>query len=105
MCASTSSWCYGTKTVKIVVEGVLRGTGFKAHVYLLARRLGLRGHLKDVEEGKELICIEGGEEQINEFLENLSRGPPFALINSVTVSDGAGESCGSPMFDVDYREF
>lgn len=88
----------------MTVEGVLRGTGFKAHVYVLAKKLGLQGYLIDVDEGRELICIEGGEEQINEFLKNLDKGPPFALINSVVVFSSS-ESCNSPEFYVDYKDF
>ncbi len=92
------------RTVRIVVEGVLRGTGFKAHVYLLAKKLGLSGYIMDVDEGKELICIEGEERQISKFLENLRKGPPFTLINSIMVLESS-ESCSSSTFNVRYREF
>lgn len=92
------------KSVKILIEGVLRGTGFKAHVYTLARRLGLKGYITDVDEGRELICIEDGEEQVREFLSSIDRGPPFTIINSVAVLE-SDEPCNSQGFKIYYREF
>ncbi|MEM0153161.1 MAG: acylphosphatase [Ignisphaera sp.] len=92
------------KTVKIIVRGVLRGTGFKAHIYLLAKKLRLRGYIVDEDEDRELICIEGEEAQVDEFLKNIDRGPPFTLINSIIVLE-AKESCNTPTFEAYYREF
>jgi acylphosphatase len=92
------------KIVKIVLQGVVRGTGFKAHIYLLAKSLGLKGYIIDVDEEKELICVEGDENQINMFLDSLDKGPPFTLVNSVTVSE-SHEPCQASEFEIYYREF
>ncbi|GEM_PF-1714163 len=92
------------KIIKIVLQGVIRGTGFKAYIYLLAKSLRLKGYIMDIDEEKELICVEGDEGQINIFLDSLNKGPPFTLINSVTVSE-SHESCHTSEFEIYYREF
>ncbi|MEV1168786.1 carbamoyltransferase HypF [Nonomuraea sp. NPDC049784] len=72
--------------VRVRVEGVVQGVGFRPFVHGLATRLGLAGRVGNDAHGV-FVELEGGRDQIGEFLVRLeSDAPPLASIERVTVS-------------------
>jgi hydrogenase maturation protein HypF len=71
----------GNKTMpnaySIHVRGVVQGVGFRPFVYRLARASGLTGWVLNAEEGVE-IHLEGNEQPVQCFLEQLKMWPPPA---------------------------
>jgi hydrogenase maturation protein HypF len=73
----------------IKIRGVVQGVGFRPFVYRLARAKGLTGWVLNAEEGVE-IHLEGGEQPVRHFLEELkAQPPPAASIVSVKVMPAA----------------
>lgn len=73
--------------VKIQVEGIVQGVGFRPFVYLLAHEKSLSGRVLNNESGV-LIEVEGERESIDQFLNELrSRAPTLARIESLQCSD------------------
>ncbi|MGV9775641.1 carbamoyltransferase HypF [Streptosporangium sp. NPDC003464] len=72
--------------IRIRVEGIVQGVGFRPHVHSLARRLALSGWVGNDGEGV-FIEAEGTRENVARFQEDL-RGhpPPLAVIHRVTVT-------------------
>lgn len=66
----------------IVVRGVVQGVGFRPFVYRLARANSLAGWVLN-EEGGVHIHVEGAENSLNSFLQNLSADAPSAAQISV----------------------
>jgi hydrogenase maturation protein HypF len=82
----------------IKVRGVVQGVGFRPFVYRLARANGLTGWVLNAEEGVE-IHLEGGEQPVRIFLEELeSQPPPAASIVAVRVSPAV--SAGFTEFEI-----
>ncbi|QFY13121.1 carbamoyltransferase HypF [Nonomuraea phyllanthi] len=80
--------------VRVRVEGVVQGVGFRPFVHGLATRLGLAGLVGNDAQGV-FVELEGGREQIGEFLARLERdAPPLASIERVTVTTGATRAGG-----------
>ena len=81
----------------IQVRGIVQGVGFRPFVYKLAKSLGLTGYVFNSSAGVT-IEIEGGEPEVDKFLQALKDDPPqLAEIAQITVSDievqgGAGFS-------------
>ncbi|MFI6741719.1 carbamoyltransferase HypF [Nonomuraea sp. NPDC050451] len=72
--------------VRVRVEGVVQGVGFRPFVHGLATRLGLAGRVGNDAHGV-FVELEGGRGQIAEFLVRLERdAPPLAAIERVTVA-------------------
>src|SRR2546423_12556486 len=68
----------------IAVEGVVQGVGFRPFVHGLASRLGLGGFVCN-RAGGVLIEVEGENEALEQFLEEVRRGPPpLARIEEIT---------------------
>jgi hydrogenase maturation protein HypF len=70
--------------LRIRVEGVVQGVGFRPFVYALATRLSVGGCVLNDSHGV-LIEAEGEREHVDRFLAALEReAPPLALIERVT---------------------
>jgi len=70
----------------IRIRGVVQGVGFRPFVYRLARLKGLTGWVLNADEGVE-IHLEGREQPVQDFLEELkSQPPPAASIAAVQVT-------------------
>ena len=65
------------------LKGIVQGVGFRATVEQLARRLGLRGWVRN--DGHDvLIALAGDAADHEAFLDALMRGlPPHALVDHI----------------------
>ena len=50
-------------------------------------RLGLSGYVRNVPDGTMEVEIEGGEDAVEPFLAWLAKGPRFAHVDTLDVSD------------------
>jgi hydrogenase maturation protein HypF len=67
----------------VLVSGTVQGVGFRPFVYELARRLGLRGSVRNRVDGVA-IEVEGEPAAVDRFLHDLTaKPPPLACIESV----------------------
>jgi hydrogenase maturation factor HypF (carbamoyltransferase family) len=73
------------RTYLIIIRGVLRGFGIRGYIYERMVIKGLRGIIEDLEPNEILLCINGSENALNEFIEELKKCTPFAIINDVEV--------------------
>ena len=75
------------RRVRVRVEGVVQGVGFRPHVYRLARELGLAGWVRNDERGV-VIEVEGDGAAIERFVRRVgAEAPPLAAVERVTSAD------------------
>jgi hydrogenase maturation protein HypF len=67
---------------RILVRGIVQGVGFRPFVYARACALGIRGTVKNTGSQVE---IDAWGDRFEDFLEEISRGPPLSKIDSVEV--------------------
>ncbi|WP_423792125.1 carbamoyltransferase HypF [Methanocaldococcus indicus] len=71
------------KSVKVIVKGIVQGVGFRPFIYRLAKKLNLKGYVKNLGNVVE-IHLEG--ENIDKFLSLLKKEkPPLAKIEYIEV--------------------
>jgi len=74
------------KLARIKVRGVVQGVGFRPFVYRLAQEHNLKGWVRNT-SGSVEIEVEGGEETLENFLNDLeAKTPPMAHIEKVEVA-------------------
>lgn len=77
------------KARHIDLKGLVQGVGFRPFVYRLAHRLGLKGWVRNTNEGV-VIRVEGLQDKLDQFVEKLQTNPPKASsiykLQSETVS-------------------
>ncbi|BBZ17211.1 carbamoyltransferase HypF [Mycolicibacterium gadium] len=77
----------GRRRLRVCVHGVVQGVGFRPFVYACAAAFGLSGSVRNDSSGA-VIEIEGGADQIDDFLTRLrDRPPPLAVIESIETAD------------------
>lgn len=70
--------------VRILVSGRVQGIGYRAYVSLNAKKLGLRGYVRNLRDGKVEAVLQGDSLAIEKMM-NLMRKHPIALIKSMRV--------------------
>jgi len=81
-----------TRGLRIRVQGVVQGVGFRPFVYRLAKRFGLTGSVRNTGEGV-LIEAFGDEKALLAFLKALKEeAPPLARIESLKTTPLEGKA-------------
>lgn len=86
----------------VVISGRVQGVGFRYWARGEADRLGVRGWVRNRADGSVEAEIEGDPAAVSELLEALSRGPSFAAVDDVTVTEVAVD--GEPGFRIAASE-
>jgi len=63
--------------VRIIVDGTVRGTGYRALVKHCASRRGIKGLVRNLEDGNVEIFCDGSKENIEQFMKDIEiKGDP-----------------------------
>jgi acylphosphatase len=78
------------------VEGRVQGVGYRAFTRAEARRLGLRGEVRNLPDGAVAVVAEGEEDALCRLLSALRRGPSGFGVAEVRAewSAATGEHAG-----------
>ena len=70
-------------SVRAVIRGRVQGVGFRFFVYDVAHEYGLRGFVRNLYDGNVEIQADGEEEVLRDFLQEVKKGPPLAIISHI----------------------
>jgi acylphosphatase len=79
-----------------LVEGRVQGVGFRFFVEHEATRLGLRGYVRNLHDGRVEVYALGEELLLQQLRDRLEQGPPGSRVERVTERQAPPES---------YRDF
>jgi acylphosphatase len=85
--------------VHLVVSGIVQGVAFRAYAVDEARRLGLRGWVRNLPDGRVEAEAEGERAALEGLVRWCRRGPPAARVDAVDVAWSAHRGDLGP-FDV-----
>jgi len=66
--------------LRVRVQGRVQGVGFRYFALQHARRLGLRGYVRNCPDGSVEVLAEGNRTALEELLVLLRQGPPAARV-------------------------
>ena len=69
------------------IHGTVQGVSFRAYAREQARRLTLKGWVRNLPDGDVEAIAEGPPAEVEAFLAWCEKGPPEAEVESVTLSD------------------
>ncbi len=78
-----------------LVRGRVQGVGFRWFVHREASELGLKGWVRNTEEGEVEVVVAGDAESLDELRGSLKRGPRGSRVDRVMehpLVDAEGES-------------
>lgn len=78
------------------VQGRVQGVGFRYFAKGEAKRLGLRGWVRNERDGSVLVVAEGSRADLEKLADRLKAGPPSSVVRDVGVrwESGSGEFSG-----------
>ncbi len=71
--------------IRVIVRGRVQGVFFRASTVDIARGLGLKGWVRNREDGTVEIMAEGDKDQLQELVEWCKEGPQNAHVTGVEV--------------------
>lgn len=74
-----------TVRVRILVAGRVQGVGFRAFAARAATQLHLVGGVRNLDDGRVELHVEGNRMAIEGLLHELKTGPPAAQVATITT--------------------
>ena len=71
------------KRVHLFIFGRVQGVGFRVEMEIRANRLKLSGFVRNLEDGRVEVVIEGDEEKVGKLVTWIKRGPMFAKVTNL----------------------
>jgi acylphosphatase len=72
---------------QIRVHGRVQGVGFRYFVQRAGDRLGLTGNVRNRPDDTVEIVVAGDAELIEEFLKEVTKGPPLSRVERLEIED------------------
>jgi len=72
----------------IIISGRVQGVGFRFACRNAALSMGIKGFVKNMYNGKVYIEAEGTEQQVIHFIEWCKKGPGYAHVSDIEITDG-----------------
>jgi acylphosphatase len=70
---------------RFLIAGRVQGVGFRAFAEAQAAVEGVHGYVRNLDDGKVEVVIEGDEESVIRVERKLRRGPPAARVGEFVV--------------------
>ncbi len=76
--------------VRLEVRGLVQGVGYRRALAEEARRLGIRGWVRNRLDGSVEATLAGTREAVDSLIRWARRGPSSAVVEAVDVVEGQG---------------
>lgn len=73
------------KSLRVYIDGTVQGVFFRNFIKENAERHNIKGFVRNLEDGRIEVFIEGDSENVAKMLEICETGPKHALIKKVTT--------------------
>ncbi len=73
------------KSVRVYISGIVQGVFFRAFIKENAERHNVKGFVRNLEDGRVEIFLEGDSNSVNKMIELCKKGPKHSKIRNVEV--------------------
>ena len=75
------------KSVRLYIEGTVQGIFFRAFVKENAERYNVKGFVRNLDDGRIEIFLEGDTNDVEKMIELCKKGPKHSEIRKVEIKD------------------
>ena len=75
------------KSIRLYVEGTVQGVFFRGFVKENAERLDVKGFVRNLEDGRIEIFLEGNVDEVNKMADLCKQGPKHSQIRKVEIKE------------------
>ncbi len=90
------------KVTEILIKGRVQMVGFRYFTKKNARRLGVKGYVKNLPTGEVKAVAEADKKTMEKFLKLLKTGPRSAEVTGMDVEYKSSDSYSSDFFEVRF---
>jgi acylphosphatase len=84
------------------VSGTVQGVGYRYFAQRIARRLGVAGFVRNLNDGRVEVYAVGTANRLTELKTELSRGPSGGSVSGVVEEDAAIEQRFADAFSIEH---
>jgi acylphosphatase len=70
---------------KLIIKGIVQGVNFRYYTQQEARKYGVAGWVRNLDDGSVAAVFEGEEEDVEAMIQWCRQGPPGARVTGVIV--------------------
>jgi acylphosphatase len=93
------------KRIRVIISGRVQGVFYRAYTLEEARRLGLRGWVMNLPDGRVEVLAEGDPEKLKALEAWCWEGPTYARVSEVAVREEMVNEEEFTSFDIRYSYF
>ncbi len=71
------------KSIRLYIDGIVQGIFFRNFVKENAEKFNVKGFVRNLEDGRVEIFLEGGIDEVNKMIEVCKTGPKHSQIKNV----------------------
>lgn len=75
------------KTLRVYITGTVQGVLFRKYIEEQANKIGIRGFVRNLNDGRVEVIMEGRDDKVNEMLDILRQGTQHAQVRNVEVEE------------------
>ena len=75
------------KTLHLLIEGKVQGVFYRASAKEIADEMKITGWVKNTKEGNVQIVCQGGEAELQQFINWCKQGPRRAKVESIKITE------------------
>jgi len=90
------------KALHIIVQGRVQGVGYRWFAREAANRLNINGFVRNLPNGDVEVVAVGEEENIDQFVLELKRGPAFAYVTNMKMQPLSPDEATYDSFEVTF---
>ena len=73
------------KQLKLNIQGKVQGVLFREFTNRIARKLGLKGYVRNLRDGSVEVVAEGEEKELNFLIAECKKGPFMAHVENIDI--------------------
>ena len=75
------------KSIRIYITGTVQGVFYRAFVKENAERYNVKGFVRNLEDGRVEVFLEGDDNAVNKMIELCKKGPKHSQIRKIEIKD------------------
>ena len=75
------------KSVRLYISGIVQGVFFRIFIKENAEKLGVNGFVRNLEDGRVEVFLEGNSSEVNKMIELCQKGPKHTQIKNIELKN------------------
>jgi len=75
------------KSIRLYITGTVQGVFFRGFIKENAEKFNAKGFVRNLEDGRVEIFLEGDSDAVNKMIELCKKGPKHSQIKNVEIKD------------------